>query len=119
MIISRQPCRLLLIRSALQEPPGAIQPGGPRSRRHTLRMAVRAFHEVDVVRALHVAERGVHLLDVQTAIGEPGMARGAGGARGLRVMLAAGQTTGALVHTHRRARFREVSGTAFEIPKLG
>ncbi len=54
-------------------------------------MAVGAFYGVDVVRALSVLEGGFHRLDVEAAVGELRVARGARSARHLAVFLVAGE----------------------------
>ena len=41
-------------------------------------VAIEAFDEMNVVRALDSDEGGVHLLDIEAAIGEARMASGAG-----------------------------------------
>jgi len=52
-------------------------------------MAVLAFDEVNVVRALCRGESGVHFFDIEAAIGEARMAGGARRARVLAVFLMA------------------------------
>jgi len=52
-------------------------------------MAIEAFDEVNVVGTLRGGERGVHFLDIETAIGEARMAGGAGRAGVLAVFLMA------------------------------
>ena len=66
-------------------------------------MAIRAFDEMNIVPARRIQKRSVHLLHVQTAVGQPRMARGARGARLLPVLQMARQTTQPLVNAHRRA----------------
>jgi hypothetical protein len=50
-------------------------------------MAIETFDEVNVVRALGRDEGGVHLFDIEAAIGEPRMAGGAGRAGVLAMFL--------------------------------
>lgn len=66
-------------------------------------MAVGAFDGVDVVGALGILERCVHGLDVDAAVGELGMARCAGGARSLTVLLVAGEAAQTLVDSDGRS----------------
>ena len=66
-------------------------------------MAVSAFDSVDVVRALQVFERGIHLLHVQSAIRELRMAGRAGSASFLPMLFVTYQATQALVNANRRA----------------
>ena len=48
---------------------------------NAFRVAINAFYEVDVVPAVFVLEGRIHLFHVESAIGKPWMARGAGCAR--------------------------------------
>jgi hypothetical protein len=50
-------------------------------------MAVEAFDEVNVVRAFGRGESGIHLFDIEAAIGEARMTGGAGRASMLAVFL--------------------------------
>lgn len=52
-------------------------------------MAVEAFDEVNVVRAFGRGESGIHLFDIEAAIGEARMTSGAGRASVLAVFLMA------------------------------
>ena len=61
-------------------------------------MAVGTLDEVDIVATGGIAESGVHVLDVQAAVGHLGVATGARGARLLRVALVAGQSAYAFMH---------------------
>lgn len=65
---------------------------------NSVRVAVDALHEVNVMRALCGFERCIHHLDVDTAIGKLGMAGGAGGSRLLSMTLVAGEATESLVN---------------------
>ena len=50
-------------------------------------MAIEAFDEVNVVRAFRRGERGIHLFNIEAAIGEARVAGGAGRARMLAMFL--------------------------------
>jgi hypothetical protein len=52
-------------------------------------MAILAFDEMNVVRALCRGERGIHFFDIEAAIGEARMTGGARRARVLAVFLMA------------------------------
>ena len=91
--------------------PQRAETGSPGSRRDAIPVAVRAFHEMDVVAARGGFEGRVHLLHGDAAVGQARMALGAGGAS-IHVMPAvAGKTAQALVHADARAI---VSGTRLE-----
>ena len=66
-------------------------------------MAINALHKVNVVGALRGLECGIHLLDVEAAIGEPGMAVVTRGARLLSVVFVAGKATESFVNSDGRA----------------
>jgi len=66
-------------------------------------VAVDALHGVNVVRALRRLETGIHLLDIEAAIRELRMTVGARGARGLSMLLVAGEAAEALMNTNRSA----------------
>ena len=65
-------------------------------------MAIRAFHEVDIVAAGLAEERGVHRFHIAAAIGKFRMAIGAGGPCGLLVLVVTGKAGQALVYAHGR-----------------
>src|SRR5436305_14078142 len=66
-------------------------------------MAVRAFHGVAVVRAFGIAEGGIHLFHVDTAVRKPRVAIGAGLPCGLPVLLVTREAAETFVDSERRA----------------
>ena len=66
-------------------------------------VAVRALHEVNVVRALGGFEGRVHGFHVEAAIRQARMASGAGSARVHAVIFVAGEATEAFMNPHGRA----------------
>src|SRR5687767_3185764 len=68
---------------------------------HAFRMTVRARDRVDVVPALRIRERSVHLLHIAIAIRESWMTRGTGSRRVLTVLLMAGETAQPFVDPER------------------
>ncbi len=61
--------------------------GGGAPLGDALGMAIETFDEVNVVGALRRSEGGVHLFDIEAAIGEARMAGGTGRARVLAMFL--------------------------------
>lgn len=70
-------------------------------RRYAFRMAIPAFHEVNVVLAAAILERRIHLLHINSAIRELRMARGARSPRTLSMFLVTRQATQSLMHPDR------------------
>ena len=66
-------------------------------------MAINAFYEMNVVRALGGFECRVHGFYVQAAVGELGMAGGARSSGLLAVSLMAGEAAESFMHAHRSA----------------
>src|SRR5690242_20073022 len=91
----------VFIRERLRQ--GRLEPTLRPLLRYALRMTIHALHPVDVVPALRLAERGIHLLHIQPAVRQPGMAVGARRARLLSVLLMTRQATDALVDPHSSA----------------
>ena len=73
----------------LQGMDGVTGVGGGAFFGDALGMAVLAFDEMNVVRALGRGEGGVHFFDIEAAIGEARMTSGAGRASVLAVFLMA------------------------------
>jgi len=63
----------------------------------TLRVAIEALGGVDVMGAFGREKGGIHLLHVDAAVGQAGMAIGAGGAGLLAMLHMAGQASDAFV----------------------
>src|ERR1039458_3111199 len=66
--------------------------------RHSVAVAIGALDEVDVVGAFGVGGGGIHLFHVEAAVGEAGVALGAGGAGLLAVLLVTGEATESFMH---------------------
>ena len=77
--------------------------GGNFFRGDAVRVAVSAFHKVDVVLAIFVLEGGIHFFDVETAIRKTWMTGAAGGARLQPVLGVARHATEPFMNTDRGA----------------
>jgi len=75
-------------------------------------MAIGALYGMDIVGAGEVGEGGIHLLDIEAAVGKTRVAGSAGGARLLSVLEVAGEAAQTFVYADGSAVVAGTGGAA-------